>query len=74
MSGPASNRRKGTYRKIMPRESKRSKRRRAAMALGKAPKDRSVLGLRAGSLPGRNELCPCGSGLKYKRCCGKGPG
>jgi len=20
---------------------------------------------------GRNDLCPCGSGLKYKRCCGK---
>ncbi|MCI0512325.1 SEC-C domain-containing protein [candidate division KSB1 bacterium] len=20
--------------------------------------------------PGRNDLCPCGSGLKYKRCCG----
>lgn len=20
---------------------------------------------------GRNELCPCGSGLKYKKCCGK---
>ena len=19
--------------------------------------------------PGRNEKCPCGSGLKYKRCC-----
>ena len=19
----------------------------------------------------RNELCPCGSGLKYKKCCGK---
>ena len=19
----------------------------------------------------RNELCPCGSGLKYKNCCGK---
>jgi preprotein translocase subunit SecA len=19
---------------------------------------------------GRNELCPCGSGKKYKRCCG----
>ncbi|WP_460104094.1 SEC-C metal-binding domain-containing protein [Sessilibacter sp. MAH4] len=18
---------------------------------------------------GRNELCPCGSGIKYKRCC-----
>jgi preprotein translocase subunit SecA len=21
---------------------------------------------------GRNELCPCGSGKKYKRCCGAG--
>jgi len=20
--------------------------------------------------PGRNDLCPCGSGRKYKRCCG----
>ena len=20
---------------------------------------------------GRNQLCPCGSGIKYKRCCGK---
>lgn len=23
-----------------------------------------------GSSPGRNEPCPCGSGQKYKRCCG----
>ena len=23
-----------------------------------------------GAGPGRNEPCPCGSGLKYKRCCG----
>ena len=22
---------------------------------------------------GRNEPCPCGSGKKYKRCCGRGP-
>ena len=22
-------------------------------------------------IAGRNELCPCGSGLKYKKCCGK---
>jgi SWIM/SEC-C metal-binding protein len=21
--------------------------------------------------PGRNEPCPCGSGKKYKKCCGK---
>lgn len=20
---------------------------------------------------GRNQLCPCGSGVKYKKCCGK---
>ena len=24
----------------------------------------------SGMKPGRNELCPCGSGQKYKRCCG----
>ena len=23
------------------------------------------------SVPGRNEACSCGSGKKYKRCCGK---
>jgi tetratricopeptide (TPR) repeat protein len=23
--------------------------------------------------PGRNSPCPCGSGRKYKRCCGRGP-
>ena len=22
--------------------------------------------------PGRNDPCPCGSGKKYKKCCGKG--
>jgi len=21
-------------------------------------------------LPGRNDPCPCGSGKKYKKCCG----
>lgn len=24
--------------------------------------------------PGRNDPCPCGSGLKYKKCCGKNAG
>jgi len=24
--------------------------------------------------PGRNDPCPCGSGRKYKRCCGRKPG
>ena len=27
--------------------------------------------VRAGRKVGRNELCPCGSGKKYKHCCGK---
>ena len=24
--------------------------------------------------PGRNDPCPCGSGKKYKKCCGAEPG
>tara|TARA_A100001201_G_scaffold143391_1_gene144830 strand:- start:1101 stop:1343 length:243 start_codon:yes stop_codon:yes gene_type:complete len=27
-------------------------------------------GYRPEKKPGRNEKCPCGSGLKYKKCCG----
>jgi len=26
--------------------------------------------IRAPGGPGRNEPCPCGSGAKYKKCCG----
>jgi len=26
--------------------------------------------VRVVAVPGRNDLCPCGSGLKFKRCCG----
>lgn len=25
--------------------------------------------IRGGQLPGRNEPCPCGSGMKFKLCC-----
>ncbi|WP_341303428.1 tetratricopeptide repeat protein [Pseudomonas sp. TMP25] len=28
-----------------------------------------ALGQMPNSQPGRNDLCPCGSGLKYKKCC-----
>ena len=28
-------------------------------------------GVRAKQEPGRNDPCPCGSGKKYKHCCGK---
>ncbi|MDD2956568.1 MAG: preprotein translocase subunit SecA [Oscillospiraceae bacterium] len=27
--------------------------------------------VKVGAKVGRNDLCPCGSGLKYKKCCGK---
>jgi preprotein translocase subunit SecA len=27
---------------------------------------------RVGEKVGRNDLCPCGSGKKYKKCCGAG--
>jgi hypothetical protein len=27
--------------------------------------------IRASVAPGRNEACPCGSGRKFKRCCGR---
>lgn len=31
------------------------------------------LPVRAPKTPGRNEPCSCGSGIKYKRCCGAAP-
>ena len=27
--------------------------------------------VQADKTPGRNDPCPCGSGKKYKKCCGK---
>ena len=27
--------------------------------------------IKLGRKIGRNELCPCGSGKKYKKCCGR---
>jgi hypothetical protein len=31
----------------------------------------TILPLHASEKIGRNDLCPCGSGRKHKRCCGK---
>jgi uncharacterized protein YecA (UPF0149 family) len=30
--------------------------------------------IKAEDKPDRNDPCPCGSGKKYKKCCGKGQG
>ena len=37
---------------------------------GKAPIEKNAP-FHSGPKVGRNDKCPCGSGLKYKRCCGK---
>ena len=34
-------------------------------------KTEKVEPLKAETPPGRNSPCPCGSGKKYKKCCGK---
>jgi preprotein translocase subunit SecA len=39
---------------------------------GDAPESARVSPVkRQGSKVGRNDPCPCGSGKKYKRCCGR---
>jgi uncharacterized protein len=44
---------------------------RAAIILRKVAQFRSQKPVvRRQAKPRRNDLCPCGSGLKYKRCCG----
>ena len=35
-------------------------------------KTEKVPPIHADQPPGRNDPCPCGSGKKYKKCCGKG--
>ncbi len=43
---------------------------RAALRAGQRPR-RTVAPATATKTPGRNEPCPCGSGRKYKKCCGR---
>ncbi|MGY6412027.1 MAG: UPF0149 family protein [Alkalilacustris sp.] len=35
------------------------------------PANLSAMPFKAGRRPGRNDPCPCGSGRKYKKCCGR---
>jgi yecA family protein len=37
----------------------------------KGPGDRDSLPARAATKTGRNDPCPCGSGKKFKKCCGQ---
>ncbi|MFP4491707.1 MAG: SEC-C metal-binding domain-containing protein, partial [Spirochaetaceae bacterium] len=38
---------------------------------GGSPPQQAVQVKRANPKVGRNDPCPCGSGKKYKHCCGK---
>jgi uncharacterized protein len=38
---------------------------------GTAPANLPGMPHRAGRRPGRNDPCSCGSGRKYKQCCGR---
>ena len=41
-----------------------------ASTASEAPRQMAKVPVRVGQKVGRNEPCPCGSGKKYKRCCG----
>ena len=43
----------------------------AAMGDGMAPEDSEEVHMYNGVKVGRNDPCPCGSGKKFKKCCGK---
>jgi len=38
---------------------------------GDLPRPEPAEPLKKGDKPGRNDPCPCGSGKKYKQCCGR---
>ncbi len=59
-------------RDLEQRERRNSPRVHRAGEVGVEPKPRQLPLAPAGVVPrvGRNDLCPCGSGLKYKRCHG----
>ena len=71
MSGRRSNSRRTNILQAQICTHRRKRRRTAAAHLGNAPKRILVQGQREGVMKiGRNDPCPCGSGKKYKKCCG----
>jgi preprotein translocase subunit SecA len=50
--------------------SRRAEELAALAATGDSDDDDPIEPYRAPVKVGRNELCPCGSGKKYKKCCG----
>ncbi len=54
------------------KDQERKRQREAIVSSDDAPvPDAPVERAKATSMPGRNDPCSCGSGKKYKKCCGK---
>jgi len=68
--GDAAKANSRAFIKVMPKQKKTPARKTAKPAQKETPKKK----LRKKAVPeakvGRNDPCPCGSGKKYKKCCG----
>ena len=54
------------------KKQERERQQRAIISDDDAPiPDAPVEQAKGAEAPGRNDPCPCGSGKKYKKCCGK---
>jgi preprotein translocase subunit SecA len=60
---------KNPFLKLMPKPVKTTKKKTAAAK--KTRKTKTVKKEKADIKVGRNDPCPCGSGKKYKKCCGQ---
>jgi len=69
-SGNGNRHRAATSMDDMEREFKRKKERELQQAMMAGGGEQLVQQRRVGEKVGRNDLCPCGSGKKYKKCCG----
>ena len=69
-SGNGNRHRAATSMDDMEREFKRKKERELQQAQMAGGGEQLVQQRRVGEKVGRNDLCPCGSGKKYKKCCG----
>ena len=64
------NRRAATSMDDMEREFRRKKERELQAARMAGAGESDIQQRRVGDKIGRNDPCPCGSGKKYKKCCG----
>ena len=59
------------FTKTMPKQKKTTEKKKAKPAKKAAPKKKPKKKAVAEARVGRNDPCPCGSGKKYKKCCGQ---